>query len=141
AGAADVSQVVLYLVTAVIFLGADVVWIKLYVRQLFETHVNDLLLEEFRAGPAIGFYALYVVGMLYFASAAGLAGKPLTKVAMDAAIFGFFCYGTYAATNYATLKGWHPQMVASDLFWGTVATAISAVLGVIITRSIMGSNA
>lgn len=136
-GPADIE----YLVTAVIFLGADVVWIKLYVRQLFETHVNDLLLEEFRAGPAIGFYALYVVGMLYFASAAGLAGKPLTKVAMDAAIFGFFCYGTYAATNYATLKGWHPQMVASDLFWGTVATAISAVLGVIITRSIMGSNA
>lgn len=134
------SQVVLYLVTAVIFLGADVLWIRFYVRNLFETHVNELLLDEFKPGPAIGFYALYVVGTLYFASAAGLSGKPLTKVALDAAIFGFFCYGTYAATNYATLKGWHPQMVASDLFWGTVATAVSAVLGVIITKALVGSS-
>ncbi|MEM6422910.1 MAG: DUF2177 family protein [Pseudomonadota bacterium] len=136
----DVQQVVLYIVTAVIFLGADVVWIKTYVRHLFETHVGDMLLEDFRAAPAVGFYALYVVGMLYFASSNGLSGKPLARVAMDAGIFGFFCYGTYALTNYATLKGWHPQMVMSDLAWGTIATAIAAVLGVVITRAIMGAG-
>ncbi|MEM8820535.1 MAG: DUF2177 family protein, partial [Pseudomonadota bacterium] len=122
------------------FLGADVLWIKLYVRQLFETHVNDMLLEDFRAAPAIGFYALYLVGVLYFASSAGLSGKPLGRVALDGAFFGLLCYGTYAATNYATLRGWHPQMVASDLAWGTIATATSAVLGVIITRAIMGGQ-
>ncbi|MEL7346349.1 MAG: DUF2177 family protein [Pseudomonadota bacterium] len=136
---AVVQQVVLYLVTAVIFLGADVVWIKAYVRHVFETHVGDMLLDDFRVLPAVGFYALYVVGMLYFASAAGLSGKPLLRVAVDAGIFGFFCYGTYALTNYATLKGWHPQMVASDLLWGTFATAIAAVLGVLITRAIFGT--
>ncbi|MEM6905580.1 MAG: DUF2177 family protein [Pseudomonadota bacterium] len=134
------SNVVLYLVTAVIFLGADVVWIKLYVRQVFETHVGDMLLDDFRVAPAVGFYALYVVGMLYFASAAGLTGKPLTRIALDAGIFGFFCYGTYALTNFATLRGWHPQMVVSDLLWGTLATAISAVIGVVITRAIIGGS-
>lgn len=135
------QQVVLYIVTAVIFLGADVVWIKTYVRHLFETHVGEMLLEDFRAAPAVGFYALYVVGMLYFASGAGLSGKPLPRIALDAGIFGFFCYGTYALTNYATLRGWHPQMVASDLVWGTVATAVSAVLGVLVTRAIFGGTA
>jgi uncharacterized membrane protein len=134
-----VSQLVLYLVTAVIFLGADVVWIKFYVRQLFETHISDMMLEEFRLAPAAGFYALYIVGVLYFASAAGLSGKPLTRVALDAAIFGFFCYGTYELTNYATLKGWHVNMVISDLAWGIGATAASAVLGVVITRAILGT--
>ncbi|MEO0822467.1 MAG: DUF2177 family protein [Pseudomonadota bacterium] len=131
------QQVVLYVITAVVFLAADVAWIKLWVRPLFEAHVNELLLDEFRAAPAVGFYALYVVGLLYFASAAGLNGKPLMRVAFDGAAYGFLCYGTYALTNYATLKGWHPTMVASDLFWGTAASALFAVLGVVITRAVL----
>ncbi|MEM6971273.1 MAG: DUF2177 family protein [Pseudomonadota bacterium] len=133
------QYVVLYLVTAVIFLGADVVWIKLYVRQLFEEHVPHLLLDDFRLGPAAAFYTLYVVGMLYFASANGLSGKPLTRIAFDGGFFGLLAYGTFAVTNYAVLKDWHPSMVLSDLFWGTVATATSAVLGVIATRYLLGA--
>ncbi|MEL6265065.1 MAG: DUF2177 family protein [Pseudomonadota bacterium] len=132
------QQVVLYLVTAVIFLGADAVWLQAYVSGLFRSHIGEIMLEDFRLLPAVGFYTLYVVGMLYFASAAGLGDKPLTRVALDAALFGFFCYGTYEFTNYATLKGWHPQMVMVDIAWGTIATAVSAVLGVLITRAIFG---
>ncbi|MEM9782762.1 MAG: DUF2177 family protein [Pseudomonadota bacterium] len=132
------QTVVLYFVTALIFLGADVVWIKLYVRQLFEQHVPELLLEDFRAGPAVAFYVLYVVGMLYFASAAGLSGKPLSRVALDAGFFGLLAYGTYAVTNYAVLKGWHPNMVMADLAWGTLATATSAVLGLVVVRAMYG---
>ncbi|MEM6488594.1 MAG: DUF2177 family protein [Pseudomonadota bacterium] len=132
------QNVVLYLVTALIFLGADAIWLQAYVKGLFERHIGDLMLDEFRLVPAVGFYSLYVVGMLYFASSAGLAGKPISRVALDAAIFGFFCYGTYELTNYATLRGWHPQMVIVDLAWGTIATAVSAVLGLVIVRAIFG---
>lgn len=133
------NLVVLYLVTAVLFLGIDVVWIKTVMRPMFERDVPHLLAEEFRMLPAAGFYLLYVAGVMYFASAAGLDGsKPQWRVALDAALFGFFCYGTYEATNYATLKGWTWQISAVDIAWGTLFTAAVAVGGLAATRAILG---
>jgi uncharacterized membrane protein len=133
------QHVVLYLVTAVLFLGIDVVWIKLVMRPLFDREVPHLLADEVRMAPAAGFYLLYVVGVLWFASAGGLAGsKGIGRVAFDAAFLGFLAYGTYEATNYATLKGWTAQMAAIDIAWGTAFTAFVAVAGLLITRAVMG---
>jgi len=133
------QHVVLYLVTAVLFLGIDVVWIKTVMRPLFERDVGHLLADEMKMAPAAGFYLLYVVGVLWFASSGGLTGgKSLSRVALDGAILGFLAYGTYEATNYATLKGWTWQISAIDISWGTGVTAVAAVLGLVITRAIMG---
>ena len=57
---------------------------------------------------------------------------------LNAALFGFFCYGTYEATNFATLRGWTWQMVAIDVGWGTALTAASALAGMAITKAILG---
>jgi uncharacterized membrane protein len=45
-------------------------------------------------------------------------------------------YGTYEFTSYAVMKDWSPQMVATDLIWGTVLTAVSAWGGLALTRLI-----
>ncbi len=40
-------------------------------------------------------------------------------------------------TNYATLRDWPLLVVAVDVAWGTILTAVSAALGVSLTRVIL----
>ena len=50
---------------------------------------------------------------------------------MNGAIFGGLAYGTYAFTNYAVLKGWTWTLVAADVAWGVVLTAVAAACGLL----------
>lgn len=129
---------VLYLSTAVVFLVVDAIWLKLVMRPLFERNVGDLLADEIRLAPAAGFYLLYVIGILWFASAPAWRSGDWGGAALNAALFGFFAYGTYEATNFATLRGWTWEMVATDVAWGTALTAGAALAGLAITRAILG---
>ena len=67
------QTLVLYLVTAVIFLGLDAVMLKFVMRPLFESHLGDLVREDPRLGPAAIFYLFYVGGVLWFVSLPALA--------------------------------------------------------------------
>lgn len=131
------QHLILYLATVIVFLGLDAVWLTRVLGPIFRRELGDMLRPVPALGVAAGFYAVYVVGILYFASAAGLAGKPVGRVALDAALFGFFAYGTYELTNMATLNRWTWGMVAADLAWGTVLTAVSAVAGVWVARAVL----
>jgi len=53
-----------YMAALVVFLAIDVVWINAVMRPIFERNVGALLLETPRIGPAAGFYALYVAGIV-----------------------------------------------------------------------------
>ena len=122
--------VTLYLITAVVFLALDIVMLKRVLYPLFSSNLGDWLLEDPRMGPAAVFYLFYVGGVLFFASwPAFNSGNP-TQALMAGALLGVLAYGTYEFTNFATLKGWRIRMVAIDLSWGALLTALSAVGGV-----------
>jgi uncharacterized membrane protein len=133
-----VQLIVLYLATAIVFLAIDAIWLKLVMRPLFERNVGSLLADDIRLAPAAGFYLLYCAGILWFATADGMSNGAWGKAVLNAALFGFFCYGTYEATNFATLRGWTWQMVAIDVAWGTALTAASALAGMAITKALLG---
>lgn len=127
---------ILYVSTAVIFLALDALMLSRVMRPLFERHVGGMLLPDLRMGAAAAFYLAYVAGLVWLVSLPALrAGAPLQALSAGALV-GAMAYGTYEFTNYATLKGWHPAMVATDLAWGTVLTAVSAWTGVTITAAL-----
>ena len=128
--------VILYAVTAAIFLILDGVMLTLFMKPLFTRHIGPLLMDPIRIAPAAGFYAAYVVGLLYLVSVPAV--KTGTPILLPAAIIGAMAYGTYEFTSYAILKDWDPAMVAVDVLWGTVLTALSAWAGVTLTRMITG---
>ncbi|PYC48853.1 DUF2177 domain-containing protein [Litorivita pollutaquae] len=129
--------IILYISTAIIFLGLDAVMLKNVMRPLFETRLGDQLLDDLRLGAAALFYLAYVGGVLYFVSAPALRdGGALGAVFLSAAILGAMAYGTYEFTNFATLKAWDWRMVAVDLTWGAALTGTSAALGLWITRAV-----
>ena len=128
----------LYLSTALVFLGADAVFLKNVMRPVFERHIGDWLLDEFRIVPAAVFYLFYIAGVLVFVSVPALAGGSLVAVAAKGALLGALAYGTFEFTSYAVLERWSAEMVIVDVAWGAVVTGLAAVAGVIITRAIHG---
>lgn len=127
--------VVLYLITAIVFLLLDAVMLNAVMKPLFEQHIGDWLLAEIRLRPAVVFYLFYVAGVLWFVSLPALrTGMPVNAL-IGGAILGALAYGTYEFTNYATLRDWSLQMVAVDVTWGAVLTGFSAWIGVTLTRA------
>lgn len=130
------TSLILYVSTLTVFLVIDIIGITQIIRPVFERHVNDMLAEPFRLGPAMAFYAAYIVGVLYFVSVPALAeGKPINAL-IGGALLGMLCYGTYEFTNLATLRGWSWEQVILDTLWGGALTGVSAWAGVTITRAI-----
>ncbi len=128
------TLVILYVATAVVFLALDALMLTFVMSPLFKSHIGDMMLTDMRFGAAAAFYLAYVAGLLYLVSWPALRdGGPIL---VPAAIIGAMAYGTYEFTSYAIMKGWHPAMVATDLTWGTVLTAVSAWAGVAITRAV-----
>lgn len=130
------QMLVLYISTAVVFLGLDVIGLRFLIRPVFERHINDMLVDSFRFVPALVFYLFYIVGVLWFVSLPALKANAPIQAALGGAFFGALAYGTYEFTNLATLKGWSWPMVLTDLTWGTFLTGFAAWSGVMITRAL-----
>lgn len=130
------SLVVLYLSTAIVFLGLDVIGLRYLIRPVFERQIGDLLADPFRLGPAAVFYLFYVLALLILVTAPMLETGSYGRIALKAALFGAVGYGTYEFTNLATLKAWTWGMVALDLSWGIFLTTVAALAGVAITRAL-----
>ena len=124
---------ILYISTAAIFLILDGIMLTLIMKPLFTRHIGPLMVEPIRYLPAGLFYAAYVAGLIYLVSWPAL--KTDTPILIPAAIIGAMAYGTYEFTSYAILKDWHISMVATDVIWGTVLTAVSAWGGVTIAKA------
>ena len=120
--------IVLYAVTAAVFLLLDAIMLRFVMQPLFRRHLGDQLLDSIRLAPAVAFYALYIAGLVWLVSLPALRSG--AAVWGPAAVIGFMAYGTYEFTSFAVMRNWHWQMVAMDVAWGTALTAVSAAAGV-----------
>jgi uncharacterized membrane protein len=126
----------LYATTAALFLAIDAVMLRMVMKPLFSQYLGEALLDSPRLGPAALFYLFYVFGLLVLVSVPAMNDGDAFRALWQGALLGAVAYGTYEMTNFATLKDWHWQMVATDWAWGTVLTGGTAWLGVVITRAI-----
>ncbi|KIN60978.1 Membrane protein-like protein [Sulfitobacter noctilucae] len=130
--------ITLYLSTFVIFMGLDYLGLSYLIKPTFERDIGPLLLDQFRIGPAIMFYAFYIAVLLWFVSYPAMSqDKSLLWVLGNAALIGAMGYGTYEFTSLAVMKDWTWTMTLTDFAWGTCLTAVSATAGVAITRAVL----
>lgn len=121
--------IVLVLVTGGAFLIADAIMLPKVIKPLFERHLGRAILAKPRALPATLFYLLYVAGMIWFAGWPALvAGAPALAI-VNGAVLGLVGYGTYELVSWTVMRDWHVRMVAVDMAWGTVLSAVSAGAG------------
>lgn len=122
-------HVIAYVAAAVVFLGLDFVWLGLVARTAYRSWIGPLMRDEIHVAAGALFYLVYVIGLVIFATAPALKEGGWQAAAFYGALFGFFAYGTYELTNYATLRDWPIAMVMVDMAWGTALSAIAATAG------------
>ncbi len=132
-----IKPLLAYVFTGIVFLGIDYIWLTRIAKAYYYERLGDILLESPRMGAAVGFYAVYIIGIVIFAVSPALRSGHLGTAMMYGALFGFFTYATYDMTNYATLRNWSLTVAVIDIAWGTILTGLSATLGTWLTRLVM----
>src|SRR5271170_1855612 len=122
---------VLYLATLIVIVPIDFLFLGLLAKGFFTAQVGDML-GEVRLLPAMLFYLLYVVGILVFVS--GQASSTWQSALSYGALFGLFCYATFELTSLSLLKHWTWPVVAVDICWGSLVTAVSAAVGLVVAN-------
>jgi uncharacterized membrane protein len=124
-----------YLVAAVVFLTIDAIWLGYVARDFYKDRLGSLLLDRPRFGIAAGFYAIFVIGLIYFAIAPGLNAQSFGLTVFNAFLFGLFCYMTYDATNLSTIKGFDTTVAVVDTLWGATLSAFTAGVTYFVVRT------
>lgn len=131
------QAIIAFAVTSVVFLAADAVMLRNVLQPLFASHLGDQLYPGgFRLPAAVGFYLVYMLGVMWFVSLPALREGNTTSALINGAMLGLVAYGTYELTSWAVMRSWHPSMVAIDMVWGTAVTAVSAWAGVMAARAV-----
>ena len=127
-----------YVVSLIVFLGVDFVWLSTMGVALYRATLGDLLAPSVRLPPAIVFYLAYPVGIVVFAVMPALAADSWVRGALLGALLGALAYATYDLTNFATLRVWSLQITILDIAYGAVATGAAAVAAYFVVRAIFG---
>lgn len=115
----------LYLISVPVFFVIDMIWLGFIASTFYRDRLGSML--EISWGPAVVFYLLYLIGLIFFAVYPHLSAGWQT-VALYGGLFGFFTYATYDMTNLATLKGWPLDLAVVDIVWGTILGASVATV-------------
>ena len=121
--------IVAYIVTAIVFLGLDTLWLTQVALGMYRRELGTLLLDKPNLPIAGVFYLLFVVGIVVLAILPALNGGTWINALLLGAVLGLVAYGTYDITNLSTLRNWSLTVTLADLAWGTALTAVSATLG------------
>jgi len=116
----------LYLLTIPVFFLIDMIWLGWLAKDLYRNNIGHLMAKEVNWSPAIAFYLMYIVGILFFAVSPALEKGEWQKALFYGALFGFITYATYDLTNWATLKDWPAKVVFADIAWGSFLGAAVA---------------
>jgi uncharacterized membrane protein len=116
------------LAAAAVMFPLDFLWLRT-MRPYYESQMGSIMLSEPRIAAAVLFYLVYAVGVAFFAIIPSLGAGTVWTAAGYGAALGLIAYGTYDATNYATLKDFPLSIMIVDWTWGTVLTAFVSAAG------------
>ena len=123
-----------YLVSFIIFLVVDAVWLTLVAPKFYKSQIGHLMSDTPNLIAALVFYLIFIVGIVYFVLQPALETHDFTKLIISAVLFGFITYATYDLTNLATLKDWPIKVTIVDLIWGTSLSSIVSILSYLVLK-------
>lgn len=128
------NYLISYISTTLIFLTIDAVWLGVVAKNFYADQLGDLMANEIKFHIAALFYLFYTVGIVVFAIKPAMEAENFLLALGLGGLFGFLAYGTYDFTNMATIKNWPTIVSIVDIVWGTSITAVTALLGYLITH-------
>jgi uncharacterized membrane protein len=107
----------------------DIIWLSVMSKKLYRPYLGDMIAEKFRLLPAVIFYLIYVLGLVYFVSLPAVEQMSLFDSIINGGLFGAIAYSTYDLTNYATLRKWSLMVTLVDIGWGIALSSIASSCG------------
>ena len=123
------SIIVSYFSMLVFFIFAEMIVLTNIMQPLFKKHIGFLMKEDTNFSIAAIFYLIYVAGVFWFATRAGIKSESYFAAVFSGAFLGLIAFGTYEITNYVILKDWKIQLVIVDTLWGIIITGSMAYVG------------
>ena len=115
-----------YIALVPLMLTLDLLWLGVIMRNFYQTNLAHLVGPGVMWAPAVVFYVLFTLGLVFFALVPGVASGSLARTVFLGAAFAFFAYATYDLTNQATLRDWPLVVTLVDVAWGAF---VGGVLG------------
>ncbi|MBU0997433.1 MAG: DUF2177 family protein [Firmicutes bacterium] len=122
-----------YGVAFLIFFVIDLIWLTLISRKIYNQYLGSFM-GDVKWVPAILFYLLFVVGLVFFVISPAIAKQSFATALLSGMLFGLITYATYDLTNLATLKNWPVVITVIDLAWGTALGGIVSSLTYLILK-------
>jgi uncharacterized membrane protein len=118
-----------YFGAGLVILLFDLLWLHVVMRDVFRENLGSMMVDQVRVFPAALFYLGFAAALVWFAILPAIEADSLAKALLNGALLGLVAYGTYDLTNLATLKPWTWKLLALDVGWGTLVSAIGAAAG------------
>ena len=112
-----------------IFLAVDMIWLVFISRKFYAEKLGYLMRDPVNWAAALIFYAVFVVGILFFVISPALEKQSLGYAVLAGALFRLVTYATYDLTNLATIKDWPVIITVVDLAWGMTLSALVSLAG------------
>lgn len=130
---ANIKRFILNIVLSWIFIAfsiaiLDAFWLGWFAADWYQTEMQSILRQEFIQWPWLVFYLLYT-SVVFVLAIVPNREKPWYYSAIDGALLGLACYGTYNLTNYSVIEGFSLKIMLIDWTWGLVLTSVSASMG------------
>ncbi len=114
------QYIFIYLTSIIIFILGDLTWLGFIAKDFYRKQIGHLLSDTVVWPVAIGFYLIFITGLLIFVILPALESRNMIHALTYGALFGFFTYATYDLTNWSTLRDWHALISIVDIVWGTL---------------------
>jgi|SRR5688572_30694247 uncharacterized membrane protein len=123
-------------VGAAAFMVLDALWLGLLMKNFYRERLAPIVrLADGGIAPnwpaAIVVYVLLGLGIALFVMP---RASTVASAAGYGALLGLVVYGVYDFTNYSTLRQWPFVLTLADTAWGTLASAVAAVVVRIVAR-------
>ncbi len=125
-----------YVVAAVVFTVVDGIWLGTIAKDLYAAHLGPLLAPQVNKAAAVGFYAIFLAGLVYFVIHPAVAEGSWLRAAGAGALFGLATYATWDLTNLAVLKDFPASIVPIDMAWGTFLSATVSTVTYLIAQAV-----
>ena len=116
-----------FFIALLFFFIIDVFWIYFVATPMYKQEIPSLM--ELKVAPALLFYAIFLMGLIFFVVNPN-QDNTLLNVFLIGAFYGLVTYGTYDLTVYASMNIFSLKLVVADIVWGMILSGAVATLTV-----------
>ena len=109
------------LAAALIMVVVDLIWLGVFASTFYNEQLGPLRAQQTNWIAAGLFYIQYIAVVVFFGA---LPAQSLKSAAGRGALLGWFAYATYELTKWAVIEAWPSGLVAVDIAWGVMLTAV-----------------